>query len=238
VNDTPTPALPQVPALFKVLNADRTPFWGGSGQWPVEGEWLEVKGPLEPCANGLHVCHGEEQLLHWLGPAIWTVEVDGEQIEHNADTPKLVVRRARLVQRVEAWTERTARLFAADCAERSLRYYEREYPNDQRPRQAITVARRFANGQATTNELDTAWAAAWAAAGAAAGAAARAAAGAAAWAAAGAAAWAAAGDAAGAAAWAAAWAAAGAAAWAAARDDERAWQANRLRQYLNGEAAR
>jgi hypothetical protein len=62
------------------------------------------------------------------------------------------------------------------------------------------------------------WAAAWAAAGAAARDAAGAAAGAAAWAAAGAAAWAAAGDAAGAA--------------------ERAWQVNRLRQYLNGEVTR
>jgi hypothetical protein len=216
--------------LYKVLNRDRTPFWGGSGQWPVEGEWLQVKGTLIPCERGLHVCKGEEQLVSWLGPAIWTVEVDGEQIELDEDMPKLVVRRARLVQRVETWNDRTARLFAADCAERSVQSYERSYPNDQRPRDAVNTARRFANGNATAQELDAAGDAAWAAARAAAWAAARAAAGDAARAAAG--------DAAGA----AAWAAAGAAAWAAAGDAagaaERAWQVNRLRQYLNGEVTR
>jgi hypothetical protein len=200
--------------LFKVLNRDRTPFWGGSGQWPVEGEWLQVKGTLIPCERGLHVCKGEEQLLSWLGPAIWTVEVDGEQIELDEDMPKLVVRRARLVQRVETWNDRTARLFAADCAERSVQSYERSYPNDQRPRDAVNTARRFANGNATAQELDAAGDAAWAAARAAAWAAAGAAAGDAAWDAA----WAAAGDAAWAAAGDAAWAAAGAAAWAAAGD--------------------
>ena len=87
------------------------------------------------------------------------------------------------------------RLFAADCAERVLHLFENKYPNDDRPRKAIEVAR---NPNATDQERP--------AAGAAAGAAARAAA----WPAAEAAAWAAAGAAARAAAEAAAWAAAGA----------------------------
>jgi hypothetical protein len=87
---------------------------------------------------------------------------------------------------------------------------------DDRSRNAVAVAERFANSEATGSELHAAWAVAWAVAGAVSGAAARAAArdaaGAAARDAAGAAAWAAAG-----AAGAAAWAAAGAAG-AAARD--------------------
>ncbi|GAH17203.1 unnamed protein product, partial [marine sediment metagenome] len=118
------------------------------------------------------------------------------------------------------------RAMAADFAESVLPIFEKQYPADKRPREAIEVARRYARGEAT--------AAAWAATGAAARAAARAATGAAAWAAAraaagaatGAAAWAAARAAAGAAARAAAWAAAGdaarAAAWAAAGDAARA----------------
>ena len=112
------------------------------------------------------------------------------------------------------------RLFAADCAERVLHLFERERPDDDRPRKAIEVARKT---NATVQER--------AAARDAARAAARAAAGDAAWAAAGATAWAAARTAAWAAARAAAWAAAGDAAWAA--------QKNRLRQYLeHGEAAK
>ena len=86
------------------------------------------------------------------------------------------------------------RLFAVWCAQQVLPLI-----TDQRSRDALIVAERFANGTATQLELDAARAAAGAA-------------GAAAWDAAGDAAWAAAGDAA----WAAAWDAAWAAAWDAA----------------------
>jgi len=89
------------------------------------------------------------------------------------------------------------RHFAVDCAERV-----QHLMTDERSRNALVVARRFAQGQATQEELAAAWAAArdaaWAARDAAR-----------------AAAWAAARD--------AAWAAARAAAWAAARDA--AWAA-------------
>jgi len=88
---------------------------------------------------------------------------------------------------------------------------------DERSRNAVRVAERYANGRASDSEL----AAAWAAAEAAVGAAARDAA----WAAAGAAAWDAAEAAAGAAARDAAWAAAEAAAWAAAWAAAGAYQA-------------
>ena len=110
--------------------------------------------------------------------------------------------------------DREKRLFACDCAEHVLHLYEEKYPDDDRPRKAIEVSRRYADGEATSDELvaaaaDAAWAAraAWVAADAAAAravdaAAADAAARAAAWHAARAAAWAAA---------AAAWAAAAAA---------------------------
>jgi hypothetical protein len=63
--------------------------------------------------------------------------------------------------------ERIAYLFAADCAARVLEFFERAYPNDSRPREAIMTARRFARGQATVKELDAAVAAARVAAGAA-----------------------------------------------------------------------
>ncbi len=106
----------------------------------------------------------------------------------------------------EADRDRIARLFACDAAETVLHIFEQESPGDSRPRETIAVARRYASGEATQEELDAAWAAAWDAARDAARAAARAAA----WAAARAAARDAARDAA----WAAAWDAAWDAAWA------------------------
>ena len=60
------------------------------------------------------------------------------------------------------------RLFACDCAEQALPIYEKDYPDDKRPRKAVETARLFAEGKATQKELAAAWYAARAAAGAAA----------------------------------------------------------------------
>jgi len=59
--------------------------------------------------------------------------------------------------------DRQIRLFACDCAERVLPLYEKEYTDDKTPRQAIETARRYADGKATTEELEVAWSAVWSA---------------------------------------------------------------------------
>jgi hypothetical protein len=132
--------------------------------------------------------------------------------------------------------DRLARLFACDCAERVLHFFEQHHPEDGRPRAAVETARRFALGEATRLELSAASAVAAAIAVAAArtisGVAARDdSAGMQASAAASSAAW-------GATSVTASAAALGAAkdtAMAAASAVERAWQTERLRQYLSGE---
>ena len=170
---------------------------------------------IEPCKRGYHLCEGETQLVSWLGPSIWEAEWRGDRIDAR---DKIVVSEARLVRKLATWNDRTARLFACDCAERVLSIFEDKYPGDSRPRAAIEVSRRFAVGDASRAELNAARDAAWDATRAAADAS---------WGVARDAAW----DAARAAAY-AAWDAA----WDAARDAERKWQAERLRQYLFGEA--
>ena len=225
--------------LYKFLKQDGSPTHGPSDfRWPMPngepGEWLEVDGPLVPCENGLHLVRFSG-LLDWAAPKLYVAEQEGESVPKDSNI--LVCRKARLMRGVETWTDRNLRLFACDCAERVMPIFERQRPNDERPRRCIAVSRLFADGLATSEELTAAGtaarAAAWAAAEAATGAAARAASGAA-WAAveaaAGAAAGAAAEDAAGAAAGAAAENAAGAAgdaaraaAWAAA--ENAAWAA-------------
>jgi len=105
------------------------------------------------------------------------------------------------------------RHFAVDCAEDV-----RHLLIDERSLEALAVARRFADGKATDDELAAAWAAA------------RAASSAAAWAAESAAAWAAVR--------AAARAASNAAAWAASNAAARAAQSPRLREYLRNDGRR
>ena len=217
---------------YKVTNLDGAAYHDGHGRWTL-GRWRSVRGPLVACQRGLHLCTAD-QLVDWLGPVIWKAEASGEVL-YAGD--KMVTRRARIVCRVETWNERTARLFAADCAERVLPLFEAQYPTDDRPRKVIEVARRFANGEATEKELAAAEAAEAATRDAAVTA--GVAAGAAAWAAvaagvAGAAEAAEAARAARAAARAAE--AAGAADRAAAWDAERKWQTERLMEIL-GERA-
>lgn len=221
---------------YKVLRADGTPYYGGTGRWHLPtadgpGEWMPAIGPVL-YGRGYYLCRDAADLLEWLGPTIWVAEVDGKVITHHN---KMVVERARLLRKLP-WDARTAQEFAADCAERALPVYEAACPDDDRPRRAVEVARAY-GGEATRDELP-ARAAAWAAAKAATMAvsdAAELAAWATAWAARAAAnpteaAWAAAraAEAARAAAWGArsAWAA------RAAEDAERAWQVTRLAELL------
>jgi hypothetical protein len=237
--------------LFKVLNEDGTAHHGGYGRWNLPthnedntwhpGEWMPaIKGDLLPCQNGYHLAQ-DAQLLDWLGPAIYEAEYDGEMM--HADN-KIVVRRARLLRRFDNWNARTARLFAVWCARKALELVE----PDQRSIDACDTAERFANGEASGDELNAAWTAArdaaWAAARDAAWAAEATAwaAEATAWAAevtawaAEATAWAAEATAwaAEATAWAATWTAAWDAAWAAtgATTEATAWIATRNIQYV------
>ena len=205
---------------WKFLTADGNgPVSGNEWHLPKgkrPGKWMpKIAGKLVLCRVGYHAFQ-RPQALGWINARLFEVEVKGDGLHESGVDGKSAFAEMRLVRELTNWNDRTARLFATDCAASVLGLYEKAMPKDDRPRKAIEVARLFAEGRATGTELDAARAA-----GAAARAAARAA---------GAAARAAARDA-GAAARAAAWAA-GDAAWAAARDaawaaGDAAWAAGR-----------
>jgi hypothetical protein len=165
------PDVSDLPMLLKFLTAEGTAPTGW-GRY-TKGRWRSVRGGLMPCANGLHATTADN-LVPFLDAQLWRCEAGDEYVWHeDANGRKLVARRLRIVERFEAWNDRTARLFAADCAERVLPLFEEACPGDDRPRRAIETARLFADGAATAAARDAAWEAAWAAAGDAAGAAAR-----------------------------------------------------------------
>ena len=219
--------------FYKVLNLDGSPCNGGDGKWHLPtkkrdgtwkpGKWMPVLTDLVPCKHGYHLCR-ENDLLQWLGPLICIAEGRGEQIVCD---DKVIFAQARLLSIRKIWDERTARLFAADCAENVLPIWEKEYPDDLRPREAIFAARAFVDGLITKEELacaaraTSATSAAWAASAVSAARATSAA-----WAA-----WAAWAVYATSATW-AAWAAWATSATRAARAAEREWQTKRLMEYL------
>ena len=105
-------------------------------------------------------------------------QADDEPIELRYILDTLGVEDAIWSLRAIEGMDKEIRLFACDCAESVLHIFEEKYPDDKRPRNAIEVSRKFANGEATIEELDAAreaardnagasldaaWAAAWAA---------------------------------------------------------------------------
>lgn len=145
---------------YKVLNDNLTCCHGGSGEW-VMGEWMPRIEALEPCQSGYHVLK-RGQLVLWLGPAIYRVDIDPEGMIE--DESKCVVYTAKLGPRMKGWNEKVARMFAADCAEHVLYVFEKKFPGDLRPRRAIDAARESARGKITVEDLDAAGEAAEAAA--------------------------------------------------------------------------
>ena len=229
---------------YKVLGDNGRAVNGGIGVWPLPhdghpGAWLAVEPPLIPCTRGLHLCRREDLVL-WLGATIWRVEITPEA-ERLVCEDKIVVSQARIVAPVTTWTERTARLFAADCAERALKAEQgvgRE--PDARSWAAMQAARDYAEGRLSDKARSAAESAAWSVAWSAARSAAESAAWSVAWSVAESAArsaarsvaWSAARSAAESAAESAArsvaWSAARSAARSAAESGERAWQTDRL----------
>ena len=159
--------------LLKVLTEDRKAMVSGTGfQYPPKA-WTKHLDPktLSPCRRGYHCCEGP-QILGWLREgALFEMEPCPKHKPLRGED-KQVSCRLRIVRKVGGLTPRVLRLFACDCAERALRRERRQGREpDKRSWGAVRIARLFADGKATKQELAAAYAAANAAAYAAANAA-------------------------------------------------------------------
>ena len=149
---------------FHFLNVDMTSGYGNEPPWSV-GERRELpkgQGPIL-CERGYHSCRTWLNALTYSpGPVACIVEVG----RVTRDEDKQVGRWRRLVAAVDA--SKQLRLFACDCAERAL---QAERGGGREPAaaswKAVEVARRFANDEATLDELSAAASAAYSAAAAA-----------------------------------------------------------------------
>ena len=85
-------------------------------EWPPAGTWIEVGGPLGLCSRGVHVCRPRD-LAHWLHDELWEVETGGEELEA---IDCLVVRRARLLRRIDSWSDGGSTRFAEACVAHAM----------------------------------------------------------------------------------------------------------------------
>jgi hypothetical protein len=98
---------------YKFLSPDRVALFSGI-RWPEPGTWLQADAEIERCVSGIHAVH-PDGLLAWLDDELWTCELAGVVED---DGHELVADRGRLLERVAAWNETTARDFARACAAR------------------------------------------------------------------------------------------------------------------------
>jgi len=174
--------------LYKSLPKDKSPH----GHKFVLNRWYH-EDTIAICKSGFHASENILDAMEYVN-AEWLalVEVKGESEIHSDKQCWSDMRVVKFVR----WTQKDSIALAIFVAELVLDKYEKEYPKDTRPREAIEAAKAVLRSDTEKNR-EVAEAAAWAV---------EAAAWVAAWAAAKAAAWAAE-----AAAWVAAWAAAKAA---------------------------
>ena len=151
---------------YKALAKDGEPCNGGSGKYHLPtkrkdgswkpGKWMPaIKGELIPCESGYHLCRPND-LVEWLGQEIYEAEYNGKRIDEN---DKIVVRKVRLLRKIETWTDRAAREFACWCVRSTPLENGKttwDLLTDQRSKDAVIVSEKYARGEATEEERDAA----------------------------------------------------------------------------------
>jgi len=137
----------------------------GDMKWKV-GKWYAHKDELDMCNSGFHCSKGIYQAFSYVqGEILTQVEVKGKSIIQD---DKEVWEKMRIIKSWR-WTKKDSVLFAICAARLVLKNFEKEYPNDNRPRKAIEAAEKYIKNPTVKNKntARSARSAAWSAASAA-----------------------------------------------------------------------
>ena len=121
------------------------------GSW-IPGKWTPVQRVVM-CLSGYHVTD-TNHLLDWADAQLYECEVIGPLTDEDND--KYVCRSIRLTRKIETWNNRNLRLFACWCIRQI-----RNSLNNERSKNAVDVAERYALGEASIKELNTARSGIW-----------------------------------------------------------------------------
>jgi len=141
--------------LYKSLPADRKPH---GFQFKLN-TWHKTKGELAICKNGFHASKNIIDAMCYVDCGyVAKVEVKGKSIKQY---DKECWDEMRVLQ-WKKWTKKDSVALAIFAAELVIDNYEKEYPNDTRPREAIEAAKMVLKSDTTKNR-SAAWNAASAA---------------------------------------------------------------------------
>jgi len=125
---------------YKFLNLKRGKIVSASGnqKWKL-GEWVKHDGKLEMCSSGLHSSPTVYQALSYVpGSVLSQVEVKGKSLK---DKDKWCSSEMRII-RAWKWQKKDSMALAIFAAESVLKNFEKKYPDDKRPREAIEAAKK------------------------------------------------------------------------------------------------
>jgi len=134
-------------------------------KWQL-GEWYKVKGTLEMCWNGFHA---SEKVIDSMGyvpmECLAKVEVRGDN-EKQSDKQCW---REMKIEKVYRWEKKDSVALSIYAAELVIKNFEKKYPSDKRPREAIQAAKKWLKNPTKKNQdaARSAESAAWSAASAA-----------------------------------------------------------------------
>jgi hypothetical protein len=115
--------------------------------WEI-GKWYKVKGKLEMCNNGFHCSEQPLDALGYVqGEVIAIVETKGKS---KVQDDKQCWQEMRIIK-AHKWTKKDSVALAIYSAELVLNNFEKEYPDDDRPRKAIEAAKKVLKNDTTKN---------------------------------------------------------------------------------------
>ena len=132
-----------MPYRWKALRAELSSQYNSKWQWKI-GKWYKCNGGLVLCKNGFHCSRYIPEAMRYVYMEILAkVEVKGEHLD---DNDKSVWREMRIIKAWE-WNSLDSVAFAIYCAKRVLPIFEKKYPQDKRPREAIRISELFLNNK-------------------------------------------------------------------------------------------
>jgi hypothetical protein len=110
-------------------------------RWPTPsgtapGEWVRVDHGIQQCLHGIHAC-SEEHLVEWLDDELWQIELADPVLEADRE---LVAPAGRLLRRLDAWNDESARAFTRHCVDNTVALAAESLAQAGRANEARTLA--------------------------------------------------------------------------------------------------
>jgi hypothetical protein len=111
----------------------------GNINWKI-GEWFEIEGKPELCGRGFHASEKVIQAMGYVNMEILAkVQVKGKVLKSD---DKWCAQKMKIVKAWK-WKKEDSVALSIFAAELCIDAFEKEYPNDKRPRNAIEAAKAY-----------------------------------------------------------------------------------------------